>query len=204
MKKSLKLANKPNPSWKWSFFLKQKPEIWMWARYKLKQFRKQKILLLVTAFIVIGAVRIGLWVMPFRTLVKLLKRVSKTPSYKIASELETDNLDTDKSVSSSLSFSGGFYRAERQFCKVRRIVWAINVASCYMPGKTKCLARALATQVLMNWHRYLCKLFIGVNKTPGDGFRAHAWIEYQGRVIIGNLTDLSQFTPLLTYRGFEP
>lgn len=87
--------------------------------------------------------------------------------------------------------------------KVTKLVWAIQMAGRYSPGGAKCLAQALTTQVLMNWHHYRSELRIGVNKTSTGEFRAHAWIEYRGRVIVGNLKDLSQFTPLLAYRGSE-
>jgi hypothetical protein len=38
---------------------------------------------------------------------------------------------------------------------------------------------------------------IGVRKA-GSEFRAHAWVEHEGRVLLGDLDDLSQYTPLPT------
>ena len=85
---------------------------------------------------------------------------------------------------------------------IRKIVWAVEVASRYMPG-VKCLARALTTQVLMNRYNHLCQLRIGVAKDKTGILEAHAWIEHQGKIVIGNLADLSRFIPLPTLEGVK-
>ncbi len=84
---------------------------------------------------------------------------------------------------------------------IGEIVWATNVVTRYMPGGAKCLARALTTQVLMNWHGYKPEFRIGVAKASAGNLEAHAWIEYQGFVIIGNLDDLGRFIPLPSLEG---
>lgn len=78
--------------------------------------------------------------------------------------------------------------------EVDRIVWAVDKCSQYMPG-VKCLARALTTEVLMNQYGYQPQLRIGVSKRSGK-LEAHAWVESQGRVLIGQLQDLAQFKVL--------
>lgn len=78
------------------------------------------------------------------------------------------------------------------------ITWAVEISSRYMPGGVKCLARALTTQILMNWQGYSSQLRIGVAKENNATLAAHAWVEYQGQVIMGNLSDLERFTPLLS------
>jgi hypothetical protein len=60
----------------------------------------------------------------------------------------------------------------------------------------KCLARALATQHLLAVNGYGAQLRIGVAKESSGKLEAHAWVEYQGNVIIGGLQHLSAFTPL--------
>ncbi len=79
---------------------------------------------------------------------------------------------------------------------VEFIVWTIAVAGAYAPGGAKCLARALTTQLLLHRYNHPHQLHIGVAKSAAQGFEAHAWIEYQGRAIVGGLGNLSQFKSL--------
>lgn len=79
---------------------------------------------------------------------------------------------------------------------VERITWAIDISSRYSPGHTKCLARALTTQVLMHRQGYSPELKIGVMKSTAGKFEAHAWVEQDGNVVIGKLGNLQAFTPL--------
>ncbi|KAB8320249.1 lasso peptide biosynthesis B2 protein [Tolypothrix campylonemoides VB511288] len=133
--------------------------------------------LLIITFILLAAIRLGLWLLPFRNLLKFLQKIRK-PNFLLAAE--------DKSQISA-----------------SKIVWAVNAASPYMPGGVKCLARALTTQVLMSYHGHTPELRIGVAKKEGGKLEAHAWIEYQGRVAIGNLPDLSRFIPLPSLQGVK-
>lgn len=133
--------------------------------------------LLTTTFILLVAVRLGLWLLSFRNLLKLLQKINKP------------NLILPFQDKSQISTS--------------KIVWAVNAASRYMPGGVKCLARALTAQVLMTYHGHTPELRIGVAKGEGGNLEAHAWIEYQGRVAIGNLKDLSRFIPLPSLEGVK-
>ncbi len=74
-----------------------------------------------------------------------------------------------------------------------RVAWAVGVASRYVPGAT-CLVQALAAQRLLAQEGYAAELRVGVSK--GAGFRAHAWVESEGVVVIG-WEESEQFTPLL-------
>ncbi|MEC4895589.1 MAG: lasso peptide biosynthesis B2 protein [Oscillatoria sp. PMC 1051.18] len=78
---------------------------------------------------------------------------------------------------------------------IDQIVWAVKISSCYLPGGAKCLAKALTAQILMKRSGYFPELRIGVIKEKGK-LQAHAWIEHEGKVAIGNLTNLSEFTLL--------
>ena len=62
-----------------------------------------------------------------------------------------------------------------------------------MPGNVKCLARALTTEVLMNRSGYTPELRIGIAQSKTGKLEAHAWIESQGKVLIGQLEDLTRF-----------
>ena len=122
--------------------------------------------LLVMSLIILASIRLGLWLLPFRTLLKLLTKISQPMS-----------------------------NAQITNVTVGKIVWTVNAASRYMPG-VKCLARALTTQVLMSRYGHSGQLRIGVTKGDRGNLEAHAWVEYQGRVAIGGLSNLSKFIPL--------
>ncbi len=74
------------------------------------------------------------------------------------------------------------------------IAWAVGVAARRVPGAS-CLTQALALQLLCRRRGYPTQLQIGVER-KGSRFRAHAWVERDGKVIIGNLADLGSFLPL--------
>lgn len=126
---------------------------------------------LIETLILLAGIRLGLWLLRFGTLLKLLNKISQP-----------------RQISRRISIS--------------KIVWAVNAATRYVPG-AKCLARALATQVLMNRYGYSPELRIGVTKNQTGKLEAHAWIEYQGLVIIGNLQDLSRYMPLPSLEGVK-
>jgi hypothetical protein len=70
-----------------------------------------------------------------------------------------------------------------------------------MPSGAKCLARALVCQVLMARRGYSPELRIGVAKSQEGTLEAHAWIESQGQVVIGDLKELPRFTQLPSLPG---
>lgn len=129
--------------------------------------------LLLKTFILLGLVRLGLWLLPFTTLRRVLVSISrvKSPQQEVNQR------------------------------EVAKVIWAVNQSSRYMVGEVKCLARALTTQVLMSRRGYLSELRIGVAKSETGQLEAHAWIESQGQVLIGHLRDLSRFTLLPSWEG---
>ncbi len=66
---------------------------------------------------------------------------------------------------------------------VERIVWAVGSATRRVPGAT-CLSSALTLQRLLCAHGHRSELHIGVAR-PGGVFAAHAWVERDGRVLLG-------------------
>jgi hypothetical protein len=163
---------------------------------RLKRLRHRDISQFLIAFLLLGIIRLGLWLLPFRLCFRWLMQVRNPFSGRHRPQL----LETDTGTTLSCE-TGPTALMTLSPRDVKGIVWSVKTASRYMPGGAKCLARAIATQVLMNWQHYESELHIGVNKRPEGDLQAHAWIEYQGRVIIGNLKDLSNFTQLMTYRG---
>lgn len=74
------------------------------------------------------------------------------------------------------------------------------VASRYVPAAS-CLTQALAGQVLLNQHDAPALLRIGVAKNEQGTFQAHAWVESQGRILIGNSPELFRYTRLTEFEG---
>ena len=71
---------------------------------------------------------------------------------------------------------------------------AVTAASRLVPGST-CLTRALAVAFLLDRRKYPANLRIGFARTPGHGLQGHAWVESEGRIVIGE-GDLSGYTAL--------
>ena len=124
------------------------------------------ILLAETTWLV-GVVRVGLWLLPFSTLRRILrrsKRLVKTPK---AGRGPSPN----------------------------RIIRTIEAVSQRVPNAT-CLTQALAAVVLLNRYGYAANLRIGVAKTESRRLSAHAWVEVDGNVMIGEMADLARYTVL--------
>lgn len=129
---------------------------------------------LVKSLFLVGVIRLGLWMLPFSILRRLLAMV-------VIANPE----------------SRGRYSASMD-----QVAWAVTVVSRYIPEAT-CLTQALATQILLRRRGYWTHLRIGVARSDTRKLEAHAWVESEGRIVIGGLRDLSRHTPLppLTGKG---
>ena len=72
------------------------------------------------------------------------------------------------------------------------IVRSIQVVSTYVP-KATCLTQALTAQILLYRHNHPSKLKIGVMKK--DDFEAHAWLEINNEIILGESEE--KYIPIL-------
>lgn len=77
-----------------------------------------------------------------------------------------------------------------------RLLWSVRVASHHMLGDKPCLTQALVAQMLLSQHGMLTDLRIGIAKNHLGELQAHAWLERDGNVIIGDLRDLSRYKSL--------
>jgi hypothetical protein len=82
-----------------------------------------------------------------------------------------------------------------------RLAWAVAVASRFVPGAT-CLPQALAGRVLFSREGYPADIHVGVAKTPDSQFKAHAWLESEGRVVIGK-HEVETYQPILKMEGTQ-
>lgn len=81
---------------------------------------------------------------------------------------------------------------------IEKVVWAVELSGRYVPGT--CLTRALAAQILLARRGHPVLLHIGAVREEGEKFLAHAWLECDGRVVIGG-HELERYTPLTTLKG---
>ncbi len=135
---------------------------------KLMHLAPSERYLLVKAFLLLNSVRIGFLFLKFPPLQRILGKIGKAPAHRSAESV----------------------------ISIDRIVWAVDTSTRFSPGDAKCLARALTTQTLMQQQGYDSQLRIGVIHQPTEEFQAHAWIEYQGKIVVGMLPDLEKYNTL--------
>ncbi len=82
-----------------------------------------------------------------------------------------------------------------------KVQWAVRAAGRRIPWAVTCLTTAICTQTLSEHLGERASLKLGVARDDTGEFRAHAWVESQGRVVSGALSDLSEFTLLTTFEG---
>jgi len=128
--------------------------------------------LLVKATLLLWVVKLGLVLLPFRTLRRFAGGLTKP----VARRRGPDSFPLE------------------------RIVWSVETAGSITPWARTCLTQALAVQILLLRRGYPCKLHIGVVKGDKGEFLAHAWAESEGRVVIGGY-ELERYTPLALLAG---
>jgi len=111
--------------------------------------------ILVTSLVVLTLIRVGLWIIPFRMLQRLLGYLFSPPK-----------------------------KAKQPSLPPEKVAWAVRAASRYVPSAT-CLAQALTVQALLTHHGIRSDLAIGVAREGESPITAHAWLEINGVVIIG-------------------
>lgn len=79
---------------------------------------------------------------------------------------------------------------------VSQIVRMVKALSRYIPAAT-CLTKALVTKVLLDRLGQPANLQIGVTKSSAGNLEAHAWVELDGKVVIGGRhREISRYTVL--------
>ena len=80
--------------------------------------------------------------------------------------------------------------------EIRRVVEAVEIASRHTPGKSTCLVKALAGHLMLARRNIPVELYIGVRQGKTGQLDAHAWVSHQGQVIIGEMEDLDGYVPM--------
>lgn len=122
--------------------------------------------LLIKCMTLLLSAKVGLWLLPFNVLRQYAARLQ------------------GKTTSSETS---------EDF--ISKVKWAIAVCGSVSRKLENCLVQALATQVLLRRHGHPANLRIGVSQEDG-AFRAHAWVEVNGSIIVGGSRGLASFVPL--------
>lgn len=140
------------------------------SKYFKLSSTEQRVLL--AALLLLGAIRLGLWLLPFRILRRLLDGMTR----RLAAPRAPGHTSVDT------------------------IIWAVTVASHYIPRAT-CLTQGLGAQALLRGQGHAAVLHIGVARSAAGQFQAHAWVEHQGRVVLGGTDAPLHFTPLRRLEG---
>ena len=89
--------------------------------------------------------------------------------------------------------------ASRGTVHEQRILWALTAAERLSVGRGRCLARALAADALLDRAGTPHRLVIGVATEAPGTLRSHAWIERNGRVLLGGAQSASQYVPVVDW-----
>jgi len=89
-----------------------------------------------------------------------------------------------------------------------RVTWAVGVAAGLI--KRACLTQALGLQWFLSRHGVSTRLCLGVRRqdpggseAPQGAFRAHAWLESDGRILIGGPAAATEgYAPLACFESF--
>ncbi len=124
--------------------------------------------LLVRVSLLLIAIRVGLSLLPFHTLRRIL-HIASLASIRLK---KTNDSSAAKAI------------------------WAVNVAGHYMPGVGTCLTQALTAQALLARRGRPATVYIGVVRGEKGQLQAHAWLESQGDIVVGR-SELARYTPLV-------
>ncbi|HTW88257.1 MAG TPA: lasso peptide biosynthesis B2 protein [Candidatus Binataceae bacterium] len=75
-----------------------------------------------------------------------------------------------------------------------KIAWAVAAANRIWRGD--CLPRALAAELMLRHYGYPAEFKIGAGRDPNGAFIAHAWVESEGRIVIGDF-ELGKYAELI-------
>jgi hypothetical protein len=79
-----------------------------------------------------------------------------------------------------------------------RIGWAVVAGARHLPLPMTCLVQTLAADAILRRRGFAARLRLGVRQ-PRDRsalLTAHAWVECEGAVVVGQLDDLAEYSVL--------
>lgn len=111
--------------------------------------------LLALTLPLVALVRLALWLLPSAVIVRLVRRLATGPE-----------------------------RSTPGRPPLVAVVRSVEASSRRVP-RASCLTQAVAAQLLLHHYGYGSTLCVGVAKEENGAFRAHAWVEHGGRIVIG-------------------
>lgn len=132
--------------------------------------------LLFKSLVPLVAMRVGLWTMPYTK----VRHVADWMAGAGASSVRGDDARAKPSR--------------------ERIGWAVATVSRLVPDGINCLMRAMATEIMLKRFGYESILKFGVVKPREGQLEAHAWLESDGVVVIGEF-ELDRY---VTLQGKDP
>ena len=82
---------------------------------------------------------------------------------------------------------------------VAAAAWAVRAIAYRLPFGLTCLPQALTLKYLLRRDPNM-PLHIGVQTAASQGFQAHAWIEKDGHVIIGDWPEETNYQPIWVWK----
>ena len=148
-------------------------QIEAWKR-KLFRFRsltwKMKLIYLI-AYFLLGVVRLGIIVLPFKHIAPILGKKNKSTTL----EVERDVL-----------------------MKAAKIGFAVETMGRFTPWESKCLVRAITAQLLLRVIGTPSTLYLGMSKDESNKLIAHAWLRC-GKLIITGASESVNFKSVMHF-----
>ena len=140
---------------------------------RIPRLNSRELAAFLTALPLVAATRAALWMLPSGVIVRRVSRMSRS--------------------------AAAAPRAKRD---PELVTWAVRAASRLVPMAT-CLTQAVAAQLLLVRSGHASEICVGVARDAPGAFRAHAWVELNGRVILGGegVTAFSRLPSLGTGLG---
>lgn len=86
---------------------------------------------------------------------------------------------------------------------LRRVRWAVLVASRRTPWDAVCLHQSLTAQILLRRRGVPSVLYYGAHPGDADGMKAHAWVKSDGYDVVGGEV-AAQYAVLATFPPLDP
>lgn len=85
-------------------------------------------------------------------------------------------------------------------CPAEDVAWAVRGVSRRVP-KATCLTQALSLNLLLTRRGEKSEVKIGIARTGERGLKSHAWVEQDGRIIIGDNGELDVYSTMVSLEG---
>jgi hypothetical protein len=126
--------------------------------------------LLLKVTLLLWVIRLALWLLPFRIVRHMVSRFS---DLRVADACSQQNAEA--------------------------ILWAVRLGSRYVPAAT-CLTQALVGKLLLARRGLDATLRVGVAFSDSGSLQAHAWVESNGRIVLGGSeVSVQCYTPLASF-----